>query len=236
MNTLPTDWLTQGWIDAEYKKYIVLAYLQAVRQHFDDQKLHPALPDLRHHYHYSLQFQQSKGSLHAAFPKRVSHISGPPPTIEYKSELTDHPHLVEVDAVMAFALPRFGQMLTEGQRLWADIAATLTLEPIGLLPLRPEEGYLLLHRTTHTDTAVYQFAITLYDDHEPGGRRVQLRFVERIPKRIGTTYEHIKLDLVRRNQHLPNPATFMLETQRTYPEEETLLPIARQLLATQDTA
>lgn len=230
MKKLQPDWFTQNWLDAEYQKYVVMAYLQAVQQNFTDHKLYPDLPELRSHYDAGIRFSRGKGTLNAAFPKRVSGVTGPPPRIEYKSEVTDDTFMVEMDAIMEFTLPRFQAMLAEGQQRWVDIAQSLTLAPVGLLPLRPEEGYLLIHATNQSETQVYYFCMTLYSDQEPGGRLVQLRFVEAVRRSLVNTVENIKLDLIRRNRHLPNPATFMLESQQTYPVQETLLPIARQLL------
>ena len=231
MKKLQPDWFTHTWLDAEYQKYVLMAYLQAVQQNFTEHKLCPDLPELRDHYEAGIRFSKGKGSLTAAFPKRISRVTGPPPRIEYKSEVTDPAFMTEVDAIMEFALPKFQAMLTEGQQRWTDIASSLTLAPVGLLPLRPEEGYLLLHATNQSETQVYYFSMTLYSEQEPGGRLVQLRFVEVVRKSLVNTFENIKLDLIRRHRDLPNPATFMLESHRTYPVQETWLPIARQLLA-----
>ncbi|WP_338876628.1 hypothetical protein WBJ53_13325 [Spirosoma sp. SC4-14] len=231
MKKLQSDWFTQNWIDAEYQKYVVMAYLQAVRQNFTENKLYPDLADLRSHYEAGVHFSRGKGTLNAAFPKRVERITGPPPRIEYKSEVTDNEFMAEIDAIMNFALPRFQAMLTEGQQRWLDIASSMSLMPIGLLPLQPEEGYLLIHATNHDETQVYYFRLTLYSEEEPGGRLVRLRYVEAVRKSITSTFENIKLDLIRRHRYLPNPATYMLESQQPYPIQETLLPIARQLLA-----
>jgi hypothetical protein len=231
MKKLQPDWFTQNWLDAEYQKYVVMAYLQAVQQNFTEYKLCPDLPELRSHYDAGIRFARGKGTLNAAFPKRVSRVSGLPPRIEYKSEVTDPAFMAEVDAIMEFALPRFQAMLAEGRQRWDDIAQSLTLAPVGLLPLRPEEGYLLLHATNQAETQVYYFSMTLYSEQEPGGRLVQFRFVEAVQKSLVNTVENIKLDLIRRHQYLPNPATYRLESKRSYPIQETLLPIARQLLA-----
>ncbi|SOD79129.1 hypothetical protein [Spirosoma fluviale] len=231
MKKLQPDWFTQNWLDAEYQRYVVLAYLQAVQQNFVEHKLWPDLPELRSHYDAGIRFSRGKGTLNAAFPKRVSRVTGPPPRIEYKSEVTDSALMAEMDAIMDFALPRFQAMLTEGQQRWTDIAQSLTLAPVGLLPLRPEEGYLFLHASNQTEMQVYYFCMTLYSDQEPGGRLIQLRFVEAVRKSLVNTFENIKLDLIRRHRHMPNPATFRLESKKTYPVQETLLPIARQLLA-----
>lgn len=231
MKKLQSDWFMQNWIDAEYQKYVVMAYLQAVRQNFTDDKLFPDLTDLRSHYADGIRFSRGKDSLNAAFPKRVSGVTGPPPRIEYKSEVTDPAFITEMDAIMEFALPRFQEMLTEGQQRWADIAGSLTLAPVGLMPLRPEEGYLLLYVTNQSEAHIYQFSLAFYSDQEPGGRMVHLRYVEAVRTSLVNTFENIKLDLIRRHRQLPNPATYRLETSRTYPIQETLLPIARQLLA-----
>lgn len=231
MKKLQSDWFTQNWVDAEYQKYVLLAYLQAVRENFTDNKLCPDLPELRHHYDNGLRFSRGKGTLNAAFPKRVTGIGGPPPRITYKSEVTDDNFMAEVDAIVAFALPRFQAMLTEGQQRWIDIAGSLTLVPVGVMPLRPQEGYLLINRTNQAETQVYYYCLTLYSEQEPGGRLVQLHFLESTRRGLANTVENIKLDLIRRHRHLPNPATFMLESKQTYPVQETLLPIARQLLA-----
>ncbi|UHG89209.1 hypothetical protein [Spirosoma oryzicola] len=231
MKKLQSDWFTQNWLDAEYQKYVLMAYLQAVRQNFTENKLCPDLPDLRNHYEAGVRFSRGKGTLNAAFPKRAERVTGPPPRIEYKSEVTDDEFMNEIDTIMNFALPRFQTMLTEGQQQWADIAGSLTLSPVGLLPLRPEEGYLFLQATNQAETQIYYFCLTLYSEQEPGGRLVRFQFVEAIRRSFVNTVENIKLDLIRRHRHLPNPATFILESQRTYPVQETLLPIARQLLA-----
>ena len=39
MKQLNPNWLTEGWVDFEYKKYLLLAYLQKVSIDFDERKL-----------------------------------------------------------------------------------------------------------------------------------------------------------------------------------------------------
>lgn len=138
--------------------------------------------------------------------------------------------MAEMESIIDFALPRFNRMLTEGQQLWQEIAASLTLEPVGLQPIKPAEGYLFLHFRQGYETAIYQFTLTLYS-HEAPGRMVRFQFVDRVRRGLTTPFETLKLDLIRQRQHLPNPATYRLESRLPYPEEETLLPIAQQMLA-----
>ena len=41
MATLSENWITENHIDFEYKKYVLLGYLQKVKEHFNEQKLYP---------------------------------------------------------------------------------------------------------------------------------------------------------------------------------------------------
>ena len=50
MGTLSENWLTEDIMDFEYKKYIVLGYLQNVETHFNEQKLYPDFAELIAHY------------------------------------------------------------------------------------------------------------------------------------------------------------------------------------------
>lgn len=47
MFSLSQNWITENHIDFEYKKYMVLAYLQDVKQHLTEAKLFPAISDLK---------------------------------------------------------------------------------------------------------------------------------------------------------------------------------------------
>jgi hypothetical protein len=44
------------------------------------------------------------------------------------------------------------------------------------------------------------------------------------------TYENIKYDLIRSRSELPNPAVYSIETELSFPVEETILPIAKRSL------
>ena len=50
MEKLSKDWLTQGLIDFEYKKYVLMAYLQRVKTSFERIELYPFMADLVFHY------------------------------------------------------------------------------------------------------------------------------------------------------------------------------------------
>ncbi|MCY7350585.1 MAG: hypothetical protein LH606_07940 [Cytophagaceae bacterium] len=231
MKTLSTDWLTEGLLDVEYKKYVVMAYLQNVQRQFGERKLYPDLPELQGHYRRSLVFRGQQGRLRDQFRK---HLTGLDPTthqLRYEAQQQDDACSTTLEAILDFALPLFERTADEGRLLDAEVAANLTVSPVGLLPLVRSEGYLLVSQPSSRETRVYQYRLTFFDDTQPPRRQMYTTPVETVWRGLTTTYEHLKLDLLRRHRHLPNPATFAVETRQNYPFEETLLPVAKRKVA-----
>jgi predicted transglutaminase-like protease len=45
---------------------------------------------------------------------------------------------------------------------------------------------------------------------------------------LANTYQNIKSELIRNKTELPNPAVYSIETDLSYPIEETFLPVAKR--------
>ena len=71
MKELKFDWLTEGLIDFEYKKYILLAYLKEVRHNFSMNRLYPYLSDLVFHYRNLQQIQNNKKMIFEKLTKLI---------------------------------------------------------------------------------------------------------------------------------------------------------------------
>ena len=228
MEKLPKDWLTQGWVDFEHKKYVILAYLQQVQQNFSNQKLFPDLPELRAHYHETQQLQQSKGQINAAFPKNLSGVDWAKQQLTYQPAHQDDAFLTEIDHILGYALPLFQQTLAQGQNQYADIEAQISFLPVGIVPLQLQEGYLFIYRARLHETDIYQYQIRLFENQVE--RSVHTTYLQTVRKSMATTFEGLKLNLVRQRRELPNPATYLVESPGSYPVQETLLPIAKRLI------
>src|SRR5262245_16009352 len=72
MDRLKKDWITDDLIDFEYKKYVLLAYLQQVERSFALVKLYPPLADLIAHYQTAKALKENKQQLLASFPQRIA--------------------------------------------------------------------------------------------------------------------------------------------------------------------
>ncbi|WKZ65897.1 MAG: hypothetical protein QY325_14140 [Flavobacteriales bacterium] len=226
---LPPDWAYSPALDAELKEYRLLAYLQAITGRFAERKLYPYLQDLDARLMELLRLRREKQALRRALggeltgfdPATGQAVHTPPP---------QDPWLDVVDEVIAMAIPRLRHALAEGMALRGDVVQAIRFSPVGLLPLNPQAGWLLLRMGG--DARAYLFELPMVSP-APGPKpppAVRTRYVTSFAVGIATTYERIKGELLRHHRELPNPAVFAFETDLPLPRIETYMPVAKQLL------
>ncbi len=230
MKQLNANWLTEGLIDFEYKKYIVLAYLQSANNEFEEKKLYPIFADLIFHYQNLLQIKESKKLIYEQFPQQISRADFEKLEIIYQKIVEDDEAMKEIEEIVSFALPRFKKMMQNGKNIYDYIESKLEIIPIGLLPIYSGEGYLFLNEYHVSDTKVYQYQITVFENTHEKYRAVNVQYVESVRKGIGQTYENLKVSLVKKYKTFANPATFMVVSHIACPLQESLLPIAKRVL------
>ncbi|MFN8356570.1 MAG: hypothetical protein U0Y10_19105 [Spirosomataceae bacterium] len=231
MKNLKKDWITDGMIDFEYKKYLLLAYLKAVQTNFGQKKLYPDYSELHQHYHYTSSLRDEKLQLKRQFSKTLIGIDWANVALQYQSGAADTEHLLEIEQIIDFSLPKFQRALSGGREIFEEVDGSLQVSPIGIVPLNTSEGYLFLFEHVLNETRIYYFKVTIFDVDIPPSRRVQTVYLDTVRRSLTTSFEQLKLDLVRKNKDLPNPATYMVESRLSYPLEETLLPIAKKKIA-----
>ncbi len=230
MRNLSANWFAEGLIDLEYKQYILLAYLAEMQRLFEQVKVYPALGDLVFHYRNLEAYRQQKDELASQFPQRLTGVDAQQLRLVYAPELSDDTLMQEVDAIVEFALPRVKGQVEAGRELYEQIDAQVRLYPIGVLPLYRQEGYVLLRVGTGDEVLVLQYQVALFEQGEERLRGIHTEAVTRFRYSIGTTYETMKLDLIRTRPTLPNPATYAIESPVVAPLAETVLPIAKRRL------
>lgn len=62
-------------------------------------------------------------------------------------------------------------------------------------------------------------------------RGVHTQFIYEYKKSITSTYEFMKLELIKVNKDLPNPATYLVASELSLPLEFTFLPVAKMKLS-----
>jgi hypothetical protein len=230
MRTLPQNWLTEGLIDFEYKKYILLSYVQLVKGSFKERKLYPYLSDLVFHYQNLVSIRDNKKLLYENFPQQISRADFERLNITYEKIVQDDDIMAQLEDIISYSIPRFKEMLHEGKDIYELVEEHIDITPVGLSSLYSNEGYLFVSQSQNKETHVYQYQITLFENAHEKYRGVHTYFLESVTRGIGVTYENLKVDLTRRYQKLANPATYLVLSNISCPLDETLLPIAKRML------
>lgn len=230
MKTLPQDWLTRGHIDFEYKKFLLLGYLQEVKQQFDAYKLYPSLADLVFHYNNLVSIKEKGEILKNSFPQRLTKADMNELRLIYEEIVADEPLMQELNDIMSYAIPLMKGALEEGKEVYEYIESKVFLTPVGIRPIYSREGYLLVQEKRKVAVDIFRYELTVFTNAAEKYRAIHLHFLESVDRRLGHSFEHMKLELVRRFSDLPNPATYLLDADILCPYQETLLPIAKRRL------
>ncbi len=233
--TLSPDWITQGLIDFEYKKYMLLAYLQYTKKQFDEVKLYPTFSELLFHYNNLLQIKENKQILSESFPKKLSKADFEKLKLTYTSILKDDEMMQEIENVVEFALPKISKSVHEGKQIYDWINENLEIVPVGITPIYFREGYLFLgmNKSQLNNTIqIYRYKVTLFEmaDTKEMLRGLHLEHYQTQTKSTFQTYENLKINLIKTNKELPNPATFLMQSSVICSFENSIFPIAKRRL------
>jgi hypothetical protein len=231
--TLSETWFMEGYIDFELQKYRLLAYLQEVNKYFTETKLYPKLSDIIFHYNNLHAFRENKKFIQDQFPKRLDQVNMQKLELMYERMLADDELMKELENITNYALERMKGTIDNGAEIYEFVEKQTRIEPVGILPLYKNEGYLLLRYGQYSEVRGYAYTITLFEHKDARYKGLRINYVDSWPKTITNTYENIKRDIIRAIRTLPNPAVFSVETELSIPLEETLLPIAKRMLVKQ---
>ncbi|MBA4056930.1 MAG: hypothetical protein C0490_19605 [Marivirga sp.] len=229
MEKLSKDWLTQGLIDFEYKKYVLMAYLQTVKSSFGKVELYPFLADLVFHYRNLQALKENKALIRESFPKELSLEEFKKLEITYREMIEDDSVMGELESIINFALPQIKDSLQEGSVIYEYVESQCEISPIGVTPLYAKEGYLFVTQPPEKETNIYRYQMSIFEGSQEQLRSLNTEFIERVEKSPLNTYERLKLDLIRKFKDLPNPAAYLILARMKFPFMETLMPVAKRL-------
>ena len=230
MDKLPSDWLTNGLIDFEYKKYVLLAYLKNIKREFESVNLYPSLAELIFHYNNLVKVQENKDLIYEKFPKTISKADFEKLKITYKMALENDDLMQELEDIIGYAMPKFQTAIEQGKEIYEFVEENLEFQPVGIVPMYQDIGYLLINEDRNRDLSIYKYQITVFERSTERYRGINMEFVARDFTDFSRSFEKVKIDLAKNDKHLPNPATYAVISKLSFPEEQTILPVAKRLL------
>ncbi|MBN8838079.1 MAG: hypothetical protein J0I09_12520 [Sphingobacteriia bacterium] len=230
MKTLSQTWFADGYIDFELKKYTLLAYLQEINKYFSQNKLYPQLADVVFHYNNLIAFKENKKILQEQFPKKFTGIQIQKLQLLYEAMIEDDELMKELEDIINYSVQEIKSTIENGTEIYEFVEHKIHIQPVGIVPLHQQEGYFLLCEGSTKNTWVYQYRLSFFEKHNEKYRSIITQFIDVWQRTIVNSYENIKTELIKNRSELPNPAVYALETDYSFPIEETLLPIAKRSL------
>jgi len=230
MERLDENWLTNGLIDFEYKKYILYAYLTTVKENFNDKKLFPYMSDLIFHYRNLQVVKENKVIIVKKFPTEIEKADFEKLKLHYKKLVGDDEIMKELDSIIDFSSVKIKFCLEEGKEIYDFLENNIEIHTIGLSPLNNDEGYLFLSQKKNADYKLFRYMISVFENSVDRFRAVNFQYLGTFKKLITETFESIKKNLIQKYRELPNPATFLMQSEVEIPYEETYIPMAKRML------
>lgn len=232
MKDLNSNWITEGLMDFEYKKYVLLAYLKSCRECFEATRLYPPLGSLVKHYHDLTELNKSLEQLTSSFPKELSGFDFNKLRLEYQQEKLKDESISTITEVVEFALPNLKETIEEGRSIYELVEKNIEIQPVGIMPMYSRDGYVMVHVDHTTDIHVFQYQHSVIVSSEENLRSLSLQYISKEVKSITNTFEQIKLKLIATFRDIPQPATFLCISKMEFPLMETLVPVTKRLLLT----
>lgn len=215
--------------DEEAGHYRVLAYVHRIDGRYRERKLYPYLDELRAGAEELLSLRQEREQLASAMPRPIIGMDLLKGRL-LRATVREDDILRAIDGMIANTLPELDRVMERGRQLREQLTAGIRFEPVGLLPLYTNEGYLILHHGREARSYAYSLGLPMPDTEGSEHRVLRTRFVADHTIGITCTYEQVKADLVRNHPGLPNPAVFAFVSDVSLPIIETFVPLAKQLV------
>lgn len=229
MSFLSETWFIDGNIDFESKKYTLLAYLQRINRAFDENQLYPQLADLIFHFRNLQSFKESKQLIKSQFPKKLTGIQLKKVRLIYEEMIADNGLMAEIEDIVQYAMHEMQNTVNQGTEFYDLVESSLSITPVGILPPSNDEGYFFLSDGSRS-IKVYNYKISIFQRTNDRFRSLKSNFINEWTRNFVTTYESIKLELLKARKSMTLPAVYSIETNLAYPVEATLLPVAKRCL------
>lgn len=229
MFSLSNNWITEGTIDFEYKKYLLLAYLRDIDASFKDEKLYPQFAQLIQHHRNLVHLKYELEKMESSFQKELKEIDLQHVKLIFEKLKADNV-VDEIQSIIDYSLPEMESEIKKGAEIYDEVEHKLHVFSLGLIPLYKDDGYFIISDFVKKNILIYEYQFSLIANQFEQYRAIKTNYLKSYKLNISNTYEKIKYDLIRQQPDNRTPATFVVEFKENIPYRETLLPVAKRSL------
>ena len=221
MEKLDRNWLTKDNTDFEYKKYILLAYLQSIKKKFEIYELYPYLGELIEHFRSLKQLLTNKDKL---TKREISSLDLEKLEIVYTT-IEDN-IFKEIEELVRYALNEMANTIRLGRKKFDEVETKIKFDHVGILPTYFKDGFIIL--TVKGNSSIYTYKINdLIVDKMPYKMVITRPLEALLDNNFLITPEEIKRDYITSLCDYV-PATFNTTTKIDLSIDHTLLPITKR--------
>ena len=222
-----TDW--------ELNQYRILGGIKEVCTDFDKKKIYPALAVLIKLKNSLDQIKEERNNLNDKFPRQIKGFDIKEQKIIYETlgDLKHNENIEVIFTLIDWALPYINEAIDEGIVLFDFVDENILLEQVGIMPMYKDEGYFLITDNIAFALQVHRYECSLFSSGKDKYRALKTEFVRSERQEIiRRSPESIKHELIKERKDLPNPATFLCDSDLDFPFVETIFPVAKRKLIT----
>lgn len=231
MFQLSKNWLTDGLMDAEYKQYLILAYLKDIREIFDNKILYPPFADLIEHHRNLVTIKNNLLKIKEA-EKELKGIDWQNMKLIYGKENTEDTDIIE--EIIDFSIPKIEQEIQHGKNVFEEIEKKLKHSTVGLVPLHKDIGYFFVQDYPTSDFLVYKYELSsIYASTNEGQvpcKTLKTQYIATYTISLSKSLTAIKQELIQQDPFITNPAVYSFFPNQAASMEYTILPIVKRVL------
>jgi hypothetical protein len=217
--------------DYEKRQYRVLESLKRIRKKFRSNYIYPELEKLVSLYRNLKELSKRIKEMEEQLPKRIKKFDLENKQIIKEPIYVDPANLAQVERIIDWGIPLVKETLDEGVAVFEYVDENTKIERVGIMPKYREEGYVFVPSLQEEQLKLYQFEISFFHSSDDKYRTLKTSLVDTVEwGELVQSPNSNKLDLIRKNQEMPNPATYSIATQVECPFNETLFPVAKRKL------
>lgn len=229
--SLELDTFLAGSRDFESRQYLILQGLKEEYESFSHNRLYPGLAHLIDIHRILEGLIQKRGDIQRSLPQELKEVDPEKMQLIYEHGPEADDEVEKAMNLILWAMPYIKKTMDEGMQIYNFVEEHLAILEIGIMPMYRDEGYWFVPDARAHQLHLLRYQISLFASANERYRTLRTRTLESMEQNaVKQPPESIKLMLVQKYQDLPNPATFMCETDIDFPYMETILPVAKRKL------
>jgi hypothetical protein len=231
MAALDLEMFTNGVHDPEAARYRIMAAINAAAIQFHRNNLYPGLGDVVELTSVLETIIENKEQYTTVLPSRLTGVDFENKALKFDTVKADREVIDRMFELIDWALPPLKALTDEGVAMFDFVNQNLSINVVGILPIYKDEGYALIPDRKVKLLHVLRYEMSLYSHDDDNYRAMKTVEVEAMELNdVIEAPESIKLKLIEGYQDLPNPATYIVDTDLDFPFETTILPVAKRKL------